>query len=232
MPPKVLDRREGQFYSESWEIAISSGRNIVVIETWNELHEGTEICHTKEFGRQYIELTADYGRRFKSAPTVDYSSMSNVRVDLGASPRPRGIEVSANWPDGAWKPTQVRGVEAAHADNSTDPPSYYIYFDVYDDFLYAQARGVWVQVEYFDQGFDSWRLEYDSANPRGGPFEGAYTPTLAVQLTNTGQWKVQMFYLPDAFFAGRQNFGSDFRLFDMTDGSNYFNWVWVYKVRS
>jgi len=88
-----------------------------------------------------------------------------------------------------------------------------------------------VQVEYLDQGYDSWRLEYDSANPQGGPFEGAYTPTRTVQLRSTGQWKVQTFYLPDALFAGRQNFWSDFRLFDMTDGENHFNRVWVSKVR-
>jgi len=146
VPPKIQDRRGGQFYRESWEMAIHSGRNITVIETWNELHEGTEIAHTKEFGRHYIQLTAEYVPEFKSTPPMDFSSANKVSVDLGASPRSMEIEVSVNWPDGAWKPAQVRGVQAVHTDNSTNPPSYYIYFDVYDDFLYAQADGVWVQV--------------------------------------------------------------------------------------
>jgi hypothetical protein len=30
------------------------------VETWNELHEGTEICETRELGRKYIELTREY----------------------------------------------------------------------------------------------------------------------------------------------------------------------------
>ncbi|MFQ6041785.1 MAG: DUF5010 domain-containing protein, partial [Candidatus Poribacteria bacterium] len=59
------ERENGKFYLESWEQAFASGKNIVVIETWNELHEGTDICETKEYGRQYIDLTAQFSRRFK-----------------------------------------------------------------------------------------------------------------------------------------------------------------------
>jgi len=36
-----------------------------MIETWSEFHEGTEICETKEYGRQYIELTRKYSDMFK-----------------------------------------------------------------------------------------------------------------------------------------------------------------------
>ncbi len=39
--------------------------NIVMIETWNELHEGTDICETREYGRQYIDMTAKYSVMFK-----------------------------------------------------------------------------------------------------------------------------------------------------------------------
>ena len=59
-------REEGQFYIDSWGEALESGKNIIVLETWNELHEGTDICETKEYGRQYINLTAEFSRKFNS----------------------------------------------------------------------------------------------------------------------------------------------------------------------
>ncbi len=67
--PLVVERREGAFYRESWEEFLAqpeAGRaSILMVETWNELHEGTDICDTVEYGRQYIELTAAYAERFK-----------------------------------------------------------------------------------------------------------------------------------------------------------------------
>lgn len=59
------DRLGGLAYTEDWERALRAGSNIVVIETWNELHEGTEICETDELGRLYIQITANYSRIFK-----------------------------------------------------------------------------------------------------------------------------------------------------------------------
>jgi hypothetical protein len=60
------DREDSAFYIASWQQALASEKNIVVIETWNELHEGTDICETTEYGRQYIKLTAQFSRQFKN----------------------------------------------------------------------------------------------------------------------------------------------------------------------
>jgi len=61
----IRDREAGGFYERNWQKVLGSGRHLAVIETWNELHEGTDICQTREYGRQYIELTADFARKFK-----------------------------------------------------------------------------------------------------------------------------------------------------------------------
>jgi hypothetical protein len=70
--PLVVDREGGNFYRRAWELVLSiepeSRPKIVMIETWNELHEGTDICETKEYGRQYIEITRRYAELFKKAP--------------------------------------------------------------------------------------------------------------------------------------------------------------------
>lgn len=67
--PLVVDREGGKFYQRAWESLLSKQPNerpsIVMIETWNELHEGTDICETREYGRQYINMTAKYSALFK-----------------------------------------------------------------------------------------------------------------------------------------------------------------------
>lgn len=67
--PLVVPREEGRFYQRAWEQLLQMPKEkrpkMVLIETWNELHEGTEICETKEYGRQYLEMTAHYSALWK-----------------------------------------------------------------------------------------------------------------------------------------------------------------------
>ena len=63
--PLVVDRRGGKFYEEQWEKFLKHPSKIVLLETWNEFHEGTDIAASRENGRQYIELTRKYADRFK-----------------------------------------------------------------------------------------------------------------------------------------------------------------------
>jgi hypothetical protein len=68
--PLVKDREDGKFYQRSWESLLAKPADqrpsIVMVETWNELHEGTDICNTKEYGMKYIEMTKKYAQQFKS----------------------------------------------------------------------------------------------------------------------------------------------------------------------
>mgnify|MGYP001150395885 CR=1 FL=1 len=69
--PLVRPREDGQFYRRAWQRLltkeVSSRPWLVHVETWNEFHEGTEVCETKEYGRLYIELT----RRFADGVEPD-----------------------------------------------------------------------------------------------------------------------------------------------------------------
>ena len=56
----IVDRLDGLFYERGWLKALEGNPAIVALETWNELHEGTEICETRELGRKYIDLTREY----------------------------------------------------------------------------------------------------------------------------------------------------------------------------
>lgn len=62
-----VDRAGGLTYVRNWEAAIASGKRVVAVETWNEIHEATAICETVEYGRDYIELTRQMVTAFKAA---------------------------------------------------------------------------------------------------------------------------------------------------------------------
>ena len=65
--PLKVDRRGGKFYEEQWKEFLKRPSNIVMIETWNEFHEGTDVAESREYGRQYIELTRKYADQFKGS---------------------------------------------------------------------------------------------------------------------------------------------------------------------
>lgn len=69
--PDIRDREDGDFYARSWEAALRAKNRIVVIETWNEFHEGTDICESREYGRKYIELTRKFSKLFHQKWNAD-----------------------------------------------------------------------------------------------------------------------------------------------------------------
>ncbi len=64
--PQIRSRRGGQTYIDDWNTILNSyGGTKVFAETWSEYHEGTDIADSREYGRQYINLTQEYASRFK-----------------------------------------------------------------------------------------------------------------------------------------------------------------------
>lgn len=63
-PGRLAGRQEGQVYRALWEEAIKAKPDWVVIVSWNEWLEGTEIEPSVEYGDKYLKLTAGYAGRF------------------------------------------------------------------------------------------------------------------------------------------------------------------------
>ena len=222
-PPGIRDRECGEFYNSGWEAMRGAGVTLIVIETWNELHEATEIAASRECGRQYLNLTAENVLRWKTA--TDYGTAPFIWLDFGEHPYRQGLQPAFNFPDGAWLVTSLAGREAAYPDVTTTPTSHFIYLDVNNAFAHATPSEVWVTVEYFDGGTDQWSFQYDSVSE-------PYAQSESVELLNTGQWKRHTFHLTDAYFGGRQAGGADLRLTDnyWVDGLiNYFGRIWISK---
>jgi hypothetical protein len=64
------DRRDGKTYRTLWEEAIKANPDWVLISTWNEWPEGTEIEPSLEFGDKYLKLTSEYANQFLRVPSV------------------------------------------------------------------------------------------------------------------------------------------------------------------
>jgi len=67
-PGLCVERFDGASYRRQWEEAIRADPHWVLITSWNEWHEGSEIEPSFEDGDKYLKLTAELTARFKSRP--------------------------------------------------------------------------------------------------------------------------------------------------------------------
>jgi len=217
----IRNRENGRFYEYSWWEAIRSGRRIVLIETWNEMHEGTDICQSKEYGRKYLELTRQYAQIFKTKVALqhrkplppgpsdkgrEFANERELFINF-AENKEKGLRI-VRQPDGVFEITPVGGrrcVRSVTSDHS------YLYFAVPDAFFFDLNAPVAIEIEYLDSGSGNLGLEYDSRD-EAAPFDGAYKKAGTVEREGTNQWKTHTFRLDDALFCNRENGGSDFRI--------------------
>ncbi|PYR47836.1 MAG: hypothetical protein DMF95_15620 [Acidobacteria bacterium] len=68
--PHVVDRSNGSVYDEQWRTAIDTGADWVIVTSWNEWFENTEIEPGERYGTTYLERTRFWAGAFK-APTRD-----------------------------------------------------------------------------------------------------------------------------------------------------------------
>lgn len=65
-PGLAVRRYDGDLYRAQWEEAIKADPQWILITSFNEWHEGSEIEPSLQYGRRYIDLTAEYANRFKA----------------------------------------------------------------------------------------------------------------------------------------------------------------------
>jgi hypothetical protein len=65
-PGLAVGRYEGELYRVQWEEAVKANPHWILITSFNEWHEGSEIEPSSEYGRRYLDLTTEYAKRFKS----------------------------------------------------------------------------------------------------------------------------------------------------------------------
>ena len=67
-PRPITDRHDGETYRVMWQEAIAANPDWVLITTWNEWHEGSEIEPSAENGNRELRTTAEFAPKFLAAP--------------------------------------------------------------------------------------------------------------------------------------------------------------------
>jgi glycoprotein endo-alpha-1,2-mannosidase len=65
-PGLAVERYDGELYRAQWDEAIKADPHWILITSFNEWHEGSEIEPSLEFKKLYIDITAEYTKRFKA----------------------------------------------------------------------------------------------------------------------------------------------------------------------
>jgi hypothetical protein len=230
------DRLRGGFYAASWLLALQARPRLIIVETWNEVHEGTGICETLEDGRFYIDLTRRYSDilKAKRAPTGDdwanavrallHAQSSNgagrqfasrLTVELsaatGAKLVEKGLRLCAGVADGAYEVTEIDAAPCLRTRPGVGSHRY-LYFDIADPYYYDHRGTLTLHFSYFDAGREPIEIQYDSAEETSSLADRYKPHPQRIVRTDTKTWKTATVTLAGARCANRQNGGADFRL--------------------
>lgn len=219
----VREREDGAFYAFSWQRALAHRPELVLLETWNEMHEGTELCATREAGRQYLDLTKTWIARLRSggdagAPIVLRWAEPRALPDLswGGEAKARDVvsaDYAANTRSGLREIPCADGVFRVDGGALQALPSpaglgSHLYFQASDHFAFDGEGDYELTLRRTPTPV---RLEFDSWDA-GATLAGAYTECAPAQSKTDSELVVETYRLRRARFANRQNGGADFRL--------------------
>ena len=150
---------------------------------------------------------------FWSLPAL---AQDEVSIILGETNKESGITLVE--PEGGATTVVTKGGSQAR---STQPPAGktggYMCFVVDKAFAFeGSVPDLYVTVEYFDEGTDQFRLEYDAVGEADTDIVRAAEGGAAFAKYDSKKWLQHTFHLTDVFFGKRQPGGADFRIFDMT----------------
>jgi hypothetical protein len=146
------------------------------------------------------------------------ASATTAVLDFGDPSKTSNVTVVAN-ADGKTTEVTEGGVKAVQTSGTDGTPGY-LYLNVKDD-LFKDSKALWARVDYFDQGTDTFTVEYDT---EADPVMAA-SPTR--KKFDTRVWTSQVFKLLDFQLQGRQEGGSDIRINDQGDGPEIISKVTV-----
>ena len=227
--PLVRTRDDGDFYTLGWERLLrmdpKTRPSLVHLETWNEFHEGTDICESKEYGTLYLELTKKFASKFHAKERIPTISIGPKYPEPSATPEAELGVKAVNFAlpgDGPIRVIELddNGVKTKVWTTVPKPKDFgnplerYFYFDVDAMFLIEQADAVELTVAYRlgpNADTDSFAVHYDSYHPALKGLDQAFRGVKPQRVEQKDGWNIAVFQLPEPRFENRSN-GSDFRL--------------------
>lgn len=106
----AVGREDGAYYARSWQAAINSAPDWIIITSFNEWPEGTYIEPSQAYGTKYLELTAQWVAAFRgSAPPPAVAPAPKAATKAPAAKAPAAKKATAT---PAPTPTPVRPTPA------------------------------------------------------------------------------------------------------------------------
>ncbi|MGB8981459.1 MAG: DUF5010 domain-containing protein [Anaerolineales bacterium] len=210
-----VPRADGEVYRNAFAKSAICQTPWVVINSWNEYHEATDISETIQYGRTYLDLTRELSTAFKQGTLSvndllsDFKSAAQVQAVLEQEVVSSGLILSVEEGDGANQPV-TRNDEQARTNIEGMP---YLYFNVDDGFYFNTPQQIELTIRYFDEGHGTIYLDYDAAACASDwDVASMYKNVPIVSLSNSKSWRTASIIIHDATFTGHQNGYSDFRL--------------------
>jgi len=89
-PGLAVERYEGASYRRQWEEAIKADPHWVLITSFNEWQEGSEVEPSAEYGRKYLDVTAAFSKEFKATERKARKPLAGSGLSAAAKARLRG----------------------------------------------------------------------------------------------------------------------------------------------
>lgn len=94
------DRRNGDFYRETWQAALNSHPDLLIIDSFNEWVEGSMIEPSVSYGNLYLDITREYAGQFKSGAPLSTEARLALAARQAADATPRPTRAATALPPG------------------------------------------------------------------------------------------------------------------------------------
>jgi len=91
----AIGREDGAYYVRSWQAAIGSKPDWIVITSFNEWREGTYIEPSQAYGNLFLDLTAQWAAVFRGSAPPPPAPPPKPKVAAPAKPKPTAIKPTA-----------------------------------------------------------------------------------------------------------------------------------------
>jgi len=91
----LAERNNGEKYADNWNTAFDLDTHTVLITSWNEWHEGTEIEPSREHGFEYLGYTQDYIEQYKETEIAINIPEISLSINVNSETQSDTLQLTA-----------------------------------------------------------------------------------------------------------------------------------------